>query len=83
MSQINLPFDMDSLEIIAQTIDNEGNIILDVVSKNDHSTCHKCGKAATKCNGKAPSRLIRHLPILDTPVYLRITPVRYIGFVPT
>lgn len=78
MSQINIPLDIESLEIVAQSIDNDGNIIIDVVSKNDHSTCHKCGKPATKCNGKAPSRLIRHLPIFDTPVYLRITPIRYI-----
>lgn len=78
MSHLSIPLDIDSLEIVAQTVDNKGNIILDVVSKNDHSTCHKCGKPATKSNGKAPTRLIRHLPIFDTPVYLRITPVRYI-----
>ncbi|WP_082596787.1 ISL3 family transposase [Pseudovibrio sp. POLY-S9] len=77
MSQINIPLDIESLDIVAQTIDDEGNFILDVVSKNDHSTCHKCGKPATKRNGKAPSRLVRHLPLLDRPVYLRITPVRY------
>jgi len=77
MAQINLPLDIKSLEIINQTIDAKGNIILEVVSKNDHSTCHKCGKPATKRDGTAPVRLIRHLSILDTPVYLRITPVRY------
>ena len=77
MSEINLPLDITSLSIIAQSTDKEGNIILDVVSTNDCSTCHLCGKPATKRNGKAPERLIRHLPIFDTPVYLRIKPVRY------
>ena len=77
MSGINLPLDIKSLEIISQSFDKQGNIILDVVSKNDRSTCHQCGQPATKRNGMAPIRLIRHLPILDTPVYLRITPVRY------
>ncbi len=48
MDHINLPLDIASLKIIAQTTDKKGNIILDVVSKNDHSTCHKCGKLATK-----------------------------------
>ena len=67
------------IEIKAQTIDNNGHIILDVESKNTCSTCHKCGHPATKRNGTAPMRLIRHLPIFDTPVYLRITPVRYWG----
>ena len=51
--------------------------MIDVVSKNNHSTCHKCGKPATKPNGTAPERIIKHLPILDKPVYLRITPIRY------
>ena len=77
MTQINLPLDISSLDIIAQSIDKKGNIVLEVVSKNDRSTCHKCGKPATKHNGKAPSRLIRHLPIFDKSVYLKITPVRY------
>jgi len=77
MTQINIPLDINSLEIIAQSIDKEGNIILDVVSKNTNSTCYKCGKPATKRDGTAPARLIRHLSILDTPVYLRITPIRY------
>ena len=77
MAQFTLPLDIKSLKITSQTIDTQGNIIFDVVSKNDHSTCHKCGKPATKRDGTAPVRLIRHLSILDTPVYLRITPIRY------
>jgi transposase len=77
MAQINLPLDIKSLEIVSQAIDNKGDIIIEVVSKNDHSTCHKCGKPATRQDGKAPTRLIRHLPLFNTPVYLKITPVRY------
>lgn len=77
MTQFHIPLDIDSLEIIGQSTDKNGNIIIDVVSKNKHSTCHKCGKPATKRNGKAPTRLIRHLPVFDTPVYLRIIPMRY------
>ena len=78
MSEFKIPLDIESLEIVSQSIDNKGHLVLDVVSKNDHSTCHKCGKPATKRNGKAPERLIQHLPIFDNPVYLRITPIRYI-----
>jgi transposase len=77
MAQINLPLDIESLEIISQVIDTKGDIIIEVVSKNDHSTCHKCGKPATKRDGRAPARLIRHLPLFNTPVYLKITPARY------
>jgi len=77
MAQINIPLDINSLEITAQSTDKQGNIILDVVSNNTHSTCHKCGKPATKPNGTAPIRLVQHLSILDTKVFLRITPIRY------
>lgn len=77
MAQINIPLDIASLEITAQSTDKQDNIILDVISKNTNSICHKCGKPATKRNGMAPVRLIQHLSILDTKVYLRITPIRY------
>ena len=77
MTQFTLPLDIKSLEITKQSFDDKGNIIFDVVSKNDHSICHKCQKLATKRAGTAPSRLIRHVSILDTQVYLRITPIRY------
>ena len=34
MAQFTLPLDMKSLKITAQTIDTQGNIVFDVVSKN-------------------------------------------------
>lgn len=77
MSQTSLPLDIESLEIVSQETDKKGNIILHVVSKHAQSRCHKCGKPATKRNGTAPPRSIRHLPVFEKPVYLRITPVRY------
>ena len=72
MNQITLPLDIKSLQVVSQRIDTEGNIVFEVKSKTDHSTCHKCGKPATKPNGRAPIRRIRHLPIFDQPVYLEI-----------
>ena len=52
---------------MVQFTDKKGNIILNVVYS----------KPSTKRNGVAPTRLIRHLPIFDVPVYLRIIPMRY------
>lgn len=77
MNELILPLDIKSLKVISQHIDSEGNIVVKVRSTNDHSTCHKCGKPATKVNGTAPMRRIQHLPIFDKPVYLEIVPVRY------
>ena len=77
MSNFTLPLDIDSLEIISQTIDTKGNIVFTVESKHTKTTCHKCGKDATKrCGHSAPIE-VRHTSILDTPVILRIKPVRY------
>jgi len=77
MSEFTLPLDINTLEIISQHIDDKGNIVFKVKSNKGYSTCHKCGKHATKPNGHAPLRRVRHLPILDKPVYLEITPARY------
>jgi len=77
MTDITLPLDIDALEITNQTIDNKGNIILDVVSKRTHSTCRKCGKPVTKRNGYSTEIMVQHTKILERKVYLRIKPVRY------
>ena len=77
MSQITIPLDIESLEIISQTVDVQGNIVLEVKSKKRESTCHKCGKSATKRYGSGPIVQVQHLPIFDTPVHLKIRSVRY------
>ena len=77
MNQITLPLDIESLEIVSQSIDTQGNVIIEVKSKKGSTACHKCQKPATKRYGTAPVIQVRHLPILDTPVYLRIYPARY------
>ena len=37
------PLDIKSLEVVSQRIDTEGNIVFEIKSKNNYSTCHKCG----------------------------------------
>ena len=77
MTQITLPLDIPSLEILAQTTDKQGHIAIEVKSKKNSTKCKNCGKTATKRHGTSKIIKIRHLPILDTPVYLHIRPVRY------
>jgi transposase len=77
MANFTLPLDIDSLNILSQHIDSKGNIIFTVESKCTETICHKCGKSATKRIGTNPPVDIRHTSILDTPVILRIKPVRY------
>jgi len=77
MANISLPLGIDSLDITAQTLDKQGNIILDVKSKRTEIPCRKCGKLINKKRGFGDVLTVRHLSILDTPVYLRIRVVRY------
>lgn len=77
MSNLTIPLGIDSLKIISQTVDIQGNIIIDVESTKLETICHKCGKSITKRHGFGEVIQVRHLSILDTPVYLRIRVVRY------
>jgi len=77
MSEFTIKLDIPSLKILEQKLDIKGNIVLTVESTENKSVCHKCGKDATKYYGYAPSIQVRHLSILDTPVYLNIRPIRY------
>jgi transposase len=77
MKEFSLPLDIKSLDIISQRYDNKGNIVFTVKSNKEGTKCHKCGKHAKIHNGYAPTIEVRHLPILDIPVYLKIQPARY------
>lgn len=77
MSKIDLSLDIDSLEILSQTVDKQGNIVIEVQSKATSTPCHKCGKTATKRYGYGPILTVKHLPLFDRPVYLKIRSVRY------
>ena len=77
MASLQIPLGIDSLEIIAQSVDEQGNIVIDVQSKKTEIPCRKCGKLIHKQYGLDECLTIRHLSILDQPVYLRIKVVRY------
>ena len=77
MNNFTLPLGIDSLEITAQTIDRKGNIIFDVKSTKRETPCHKCGQLTKNKYGYGETLTVRHVSILDKPVYLRIRVVRY------
>lgn len=77
MASLQIPLGIDSLEIIAQSVDTQGNIVIDVKSTAAEIPCRKCGKLIHKQHGLDECLTIRHLSILDQPVYLRIKVVRY------
>jgi len=77
MKEFSIPLDIKSLDIITQSYDKKRNIVITVKSNKKGTKCYKCGKHAKIHYGYAPSIEVRHLSILDTPVYLKINPARY------
>ena len=77
MKDLTIPLDIDNLKVISQTLDTKGNIIITVESICTKTTCHNCGKDATKRYGYGSLMEYRHTSVFDTPVILRIKPVRY------
>lgn len=77
MADFTLPLDIKTLKIIDQHIDCNGNITFTVESTCTGTTCHKCGKLATKRYGHSYVMTFEHTTILDKRVFLKIKPVRY------
>ena len=77
MIKLEVKLDIENIELLSQTADNLGDIILKVNSTKQETKCKNCGQKATKKYGNAPEIKIRHLSILDTPTYIIIQPVRY------
>jgi len=77
MKDLTIPLDIDNLKIISQILDSKGSIIITVESTCTKITCHKCGKDATKRCGYGALMEYRYTSVFDTPVILRIKPVRY------
>ena len=77
MSNFTMPLGIESLEITSQTVDGQGNITFHVKSTATSTPCHKCGQLTSKKHSAGEIITVRHLPILDKPVYLRIRVIRY------
>jgi transposase len=55
----------------------QGEFIITVESTLDSARCRCCGREIRKSHGRDDWVVVRHLPILDHPVYLRYHPKRY------
>lgn len=75
--QISIPLDIPDVRVLQTDITQLGEIILTIESTLDSTTCHRCGRTIRDLHGTDKSRLLRHLPILGRPLYLRIHPKRF------
>ena len=74
---ISIPLDIPDLRVLQTDLTQADEVILTVESTLQSTTCRRCGRTITDLHGLDRSRLLRHLPILGRPVYLRIHPKRF------
>lgn len=76
-AQISLSLDIPNVEVRQIARDESGAYIISVASTEEGTKCRKCGQAISKFHGHDKAITVRHLPILGSPVYLQMRPLRY------
>lgn len=74
---ISIPLDIPDVRVLQTDLTQADELILTVESTLTSTSCHRCGRTITEQHGEDRPRLLRHLPILGRPVYLRIRPKRF------
>ena len=77
-NNISIPLDIAGIRVLKTQIRPDNTIIIDVESEENGTHCRRCGKFIQKFHGLDRPILLRHLPILDRPVYLRLRPKRFL-----
>jgi transposase len=74
---IEVPFDIENVEILNTEINEEGQLIITVRNTDESVCCHSCGKDATELYGHADVRQVRHTSCFGLETYIRFYPKRY------
>ncbi len=74
---VSIPLDIPDVQVLQTDLTKAGEFIVTVESTLTSTSCRRCGRTITEPHGTDQPRLLRHLPILGHPVYLRIRPKRF------
>lgn len=74
---ITLPLDIPDVDVLGVDINEHGDYIVTVESRQNSAICSNCGSQITKSNGCGREITLRHLPILGHRLYIRLRPKRY------
>lgn len=77
MNYLEIPLDIQDVEIEGIEFAEQGEIFITVTSTVEQTDCHLCGQKITDSHGQDREIILRHLPILGKPTYLKIRPKRY------
>lgn len=76
-TMISLPLDIPGVEVSSVHLNERGDYIITVESRQGGTICQHCGREITKSNGHGRWIELRHLAILGHRVYIRLRPKRY------
>jgi transposase len=74
--QIQIPLDLPNVRVESYEQTDKG-LVITVVSTSDTAVCRQCGRTIDKFHGYDKTITLRHLPIFDRPVWIRIRPKRF------
>jgi len=78
MVNLQIPLDIPNVEILKVENNEVGDLIITVKSTRKKTCCRVCEKEIDRIHGYGETILLRHLPILERRVYIRLKPIRYI-----
>ena len=77
MVSLQIPLDIPDVEILKFETGFKNEFMLTVKSTKKSTQCRKCGKEIQKIHDYGETVVLRHVSILDRPVYIQIKLVRY------
>ena len=75
--QISFPLDLPDVRVLKTEMNKRGDYVITVESTITYTECRKCGRKIEQIHGYGHWITLRHLPILDHPVWIRVRPRRY------
>ena len=74
---ISIPLDIPDVRVLETEVSLVGDFVITVESTVGSAICHKCGTETTEFHCYDRWITLRHLPILDQKVWIRLRPKRY------
>lgn len=74
---ITIPLDLPEVRVLETEVTSRGEFVITVESTVGSTTCRKCGRETTEFHSYDRWITVRHLPILDRTVWIRLRPKRY------
>jgi transposase len=74
---ISIPLDIPEVRVLETEITSTGDYLITVESTLSSTTCRQCGRETSEFHCYDRFITLRHLPILDRKVFIRLRPKRY------